>query len=101
MMIYVILSAAAIVALSAYVAYMRVMVLHTLDIHNATFEKYDTRFASISSNTVKELAALRDRIASVEDFEAMIKDQLGGEQHSDYWTSVMNYNPYIKKEDGK
>lgn len=47
------------------------------------------------------ITELEGRIEGVEDYVKMIKSETENEKHSDYWASVMNYNPYLKKETDK
>lgn len=101
MMIYVILSAVAITALSAYVLYARFMIKKILKIHNQTIDKHNDMLSSLTSDIVARFGAMNERISSVEDFEAMLKQELVQEKHKDYWVSVMDYNPFTAKEKDK
>ena len=46
-------------------------------------------------------AELSDRVDSVEDYVKIIRSETENDKHSDYWASVMNYNPFIEKEGEK
>lgn len=46
-------------------------------------------------------ADLAERVDGVEDYVKMIRSETENDKHSDYWASVMNYNPLIEKEGEK
>lgn len=101
MITFMIICAVFITALFAYVLYVRFMVLKTMELLKMTVDKHNEMLISLTDSVVKRFETVNDRLASLEDFEAMIKQQLGGEQHADYWSSVINYNPLIPKENDK
>ena len=49
----------------------------------------------------KRYADICLRLDSLEDYMRMIKSETENDRHQDYWASVMNYNPLIKKEGEK
>ena len=51
--------------------------------------------------TAETTAELSDRVDGVEDYMKMLRSETENDKHSDYWASVMNYNPFIKKEGEK
>lgn len=52
-------------------------------------------------NMSKIVSDLSDRVDGLEDYVKMIRSETENDKHSDYWASVMNYNPFIEKEGEK
>ena len=100
MTIFMIIGAALITALFAYVLYMRFMLLKTMELLKMTVDKHNEMLISLTDSVVKRLETVNERIGSLEDFEALMKQQMGGEQYTDYWQSVMNYNPLFHQDNG-
>ena len=64
------------------------------------YGKLDRQETMIIKNA--ELTAeLADRMDGVEDYVKIIRSETENDKHSDYWASVMNYNPYLQKEGEK
>ena len=62
---------------------------------NAKYEDDLDRIVHLSS-VVSELS---EKVDALEDYMKMVRSESENDKHKDYWESVMEYNPYLHKED--
>ena len=91
------INAVLIIVLTAMIAFLAVSDAKYMLENKQAISRINDMLAALAKN----MADISERTNSLEDFEALLKQQFGENKHIDYWTSVMEYNPYTVKEKDK